>query len=158
MICHSCPPHALTTGDHRKCCPSSVLPVSEICPQQPGGQGRQTSRCLHPGLFPPVTSGLFLGRGDLLATTTHQLFIRTGKMAPEICPHPAQEGLTSSNDHTPVPHITRACSPHHIEGCGWHVPEGLCCGGGQSRRSGGQVWWDLGPMGLDKALCVAGSC
>lgn len=154
-----CPPHALTTSDHRKRCPSSALPFSEICPQQPGGQGRQTSRCLHPGLFPPVTSGLFLGRGDLLATTTDQLFIRTGKMAPEICLHPAQEGLTCSNDHTPrSPHHT--VPAHHITqrgvagACQWG-----CVGeGGQSRRSGGQVWWDVGPMGLSEALCVAGSC
>lgn len=55
-----CLPRCPDCRDHRKRCPSSALPFSEICPQQPGGQGRQTSRCPHPGLFPPVTSGLFL--------------------------------------------------------------------------------------------------
>lgn len=154
LICHARPPHALTTSDHRKHCPSWVLPFSEICPQQPGSQGRQTSRCLHPGLFPPVTSGLFLGRGDLLATTTDQLFIRAGKMAPEICLHPAQEGLTCSNDHTPrSPH--HRVPAHHItyRGVAGSCQQGCTGGGG---RAGGLVgrYGGMGATGLERgSLC-----
>ena len=47
-----CPPRCPDCRDHRKRCPSSALPFSEICPQQPGGQGRQTSRCPHPYVLP----------------------------------------------------------------------------------------------------------
>lgn len=58
-------------------------------------------------------------------------------MAPEICPHPAQEGLTCSNDHTPVPHITRSLFTTSHRGV-WLARASGAASWGWAEQ---EVWW-----------------
>lgn len=140
LICRA-RPDALTASDHRKCCPSAALPFSEICPQQPGGQGRQTSRCPHPWALPtshkwfvpefPWAEVTFLPQPQISYLSEqerwHQRYIvpqpRRARPAPTTaCLLPTSHG---------------ACSPHHTRKCAQRVQ--AAPGREPSRRAPGQV-------------------
>ena len=143
-----CPPRCPDCRDHRKRCPSSALPFSEICPQQPGGQGRQTSRCPHPWALP----------------TSHKWFVPELPWAevtflpqPQISYLSEQERwhqryiLTHPRRAWPAP-TTACCSPHHTGKCGQRVQAAL------GREPGGRPGGQVGQRVIDPSSRPAGGC
>lgn len=143
LICRA-RPAALPAGDHRKRCPSSALPFSEICPQQPGGQGRQTSRCPHPALptghkwfVPelPWAEVTFLPQPQISYLSEqerwHQRYVLTPPRGPGLLQRP------------------HACSPHHT-GPALHITQARVAGACRLHQRGSPA----GGLWAGRAACV----
>lgn len=135
-----CLPRCPDCRDHRKRCPSSAL-LSEICPQQPGGQGRADFPLPPPWSLPTVTSGLFLSFPGQSVTfcLNHRSVIyqnrKDGTRDMSSPPHRRALSAQSLNDRTPAPHITEK----RVAGSGGLHREGRA----EGLMGGGRPGWRL---------------